>query len=568
MSLGLILLANTNARAAAQAPDFTVTTKASASRLEVVATPPAGHHINIKAPMELEDLTAKKHIKASSAQEHRTVFKLPGTQPRDLTVRLFLCDDANKYCERHEVHLKWDGKEAAAEAAGAPATKAATTSHAKVPGPAKPGKGEDGFIFNDPKAALAQAAAKHLPLLIDFFGIWCPPCNMLDEEVFSTPAFKKAAANFVKLKLDADAEVSWELKSKYRVSGYPTVILASADGEEINRIVGFRPRPEFLATLTKAWESRSQSYSQLREKADAGDTKASATIGLIHLQRKEYELAQKYLEKARDHREQLFEARIGILESATGPESTESKEKLTLLLAESVREFPDTVESIERRMKLAEAYESAKEFEKQKVQLGAVILTANLLAAQPEKLVGHDALPADLLSAAADATEKFGTPEQARLAWKHAAEEYRSQLAHLGKAKADSERGYNLELAYCLWKSGNIAAAETLYQRLELKYPREFTFYYGHARMNMELKKTLPARELASRAFEFSYGDNRLRAGQLLAQAYVAEGNPKAGLAVVHQTLASASLPDDKANRTHRYVQKLKDLEKSLSQGL
>ncbi|MBI3558299.1 MAG: thioredoxin family protein [Deltaproteobacteria bacterium] len=561
--LALSVLANSNVMAAAQAPDFTVTTEMSAGHIQVVATPPPGHHINVKAPMELEDLTRKKHIPASATNEKRTTFKLSGLEPRELTVRLFLCDDANKYCERHEVHLKWDGKAAAPEASAAPApNKTPHAQNAGAPGPAKPGKSENGFTFNDPKAALAQAAANNQPLLIDFFGIWCPPCNMLDEEVFSKPAFKKAAANFVKLKLDADAPVSWELKAKYRVSGYPTVILATSDGEEISRVVGYRPLPEFLASVSDAWQQRSQTYVQLREKADAGDAKASAKVGLIHLQRMEYELAQKYLEKSADHREQLYDARIGVLEAGL------DKEKLTQVLIEAVREFPDTVESIDRRMKLADLYEAAREIEKQKVQLGAVILTANLLALEPEKLVGHDALPADLLSVAAGATEKFGTPEQARMAWKRSAAEYRAQLARQGKAKAATERGYNIELAYCLWKSGDVAAAETLYQRLELKYPREFTFYYGHARMNLELKKLVPARELAARAFEYSYGDNRLRAGQLLAQAYVAEGNKKEGLEVVRKTLASTTLPEDKGIRTHRYVQKLKDLEASLSQGL
>ena len=312
----------------------------------------------------------------------------------------------------------------------------------------------------------------------------------------------------------------------------------------------------------KAWEARKQSYTQLREKADAGDVKACASVGLAHLQRNEYELAYKYLEKSRQNREQLYDASIGLLEAGT------DKDKLMKVLEEAVHEFPDSVDSIERRMKLAELYEAAHETEKYKVQLGAVILTANLLAAQPEKLVGHDALAADLLSTAADATEKFGTPEQARMAWKRAAEEYRAQLNRQGSAKAGAERGYNIELAYCLWKSGDIAAAETLYQRLELKYPHEFTFFYGHARMNMELKKPQPARELAAKAYEFSYGDNRLRAGQLLAQAYAAEGNKPEALAVVLKTLSSTSLPEDKNNRTHRYVAKLKDLEKSLAQGL
>ena len=86
-------------------------------------------------------------------------------------------------------------------------------------------------------------------MVIDFFGIWCPPCNELDEQVFSQKSFAHSSSRFVRLKLDVDSPISWELKSKYHVTGYPTVVFASADGDEISRIIGFRALQDFLAEM-------------------------------------------------------------------------------------------------------------------------------------------------------------------------------------------------------------------------------------------------------------------------------------------------------------------------------
>jgi protein disulfide-isomerase len=78
---------------------------------------------------------------------------------------------------------------------------------------------EDGLFGRDIDAAFRQAKKLNRPLLIDFFGTWCPPCNQLDETVFSTPKFYKKSRSFVLLKVDADDQSSWVLKDKYRING-------------------------------------------------------------------------------------------------------------------------------------------------------------------------------------------------------------------------------------------------------------------------------------------------------------------------------------------------------------
>ena len=55
------------------------------------------------------------------------------------------------------------------------------------------------------------------------------------------------AKEMVLVKINAEADSM--LKKRYRISGYPTLVLANKDGIEIDRIVGYLPADTFLKTL-------------------------------------------------------------------------------------------------------------------------------------------------------------------------------------------------------------------------------------------------------------------------------------------------------------------------------
>src|SRR5262249_29186054 len=159
----------------------------------------------------------------------------------------------------------------------------------------------------------------------------------------------------------------------------------------------YRARAEFVTDVKKAWESRAEPYTKLKGKADLGDSAAAAKVGRIHLERREYELARKYLEKAPSQREALYDARIGELES-TNQDTRET-------LGQAVGDFPESPDSIDRRMKLSEAHKSRGDAVKAKALATEAATVADKLAGQPEKLAGHDATPGDLLESAASVRE-------------------------------------------------------------------------------------------------------------------------------------------------------------------
>ena len=100
--------------------------------------------------------------------------------------------------------------------------------------------------LTDFEQAKKVAAEKNLPILAYFSGSdWCHWCIKLDEEVFSTKAFKDYVKdNFVLLLLDFPrsnplsaklTKQNKELAFKYGVSGFPTILILDKNGKELQR---------------------------------------------------------------------------------------------------------------------------------------------------------------------------------------------------------------------------------------------------------------------------------------------------------------------------------------------
>lgn len=117
------------------------------------------------------------------------------------------------------------------------------------------GAAEGAGWITDFEAAKKVAAEKKLPILMDFSGSdWCIWCQRLDSEVFTQKAFQDYAKDNLVLFL-ADFPMrsqqpeelkkqNRKLQSTYRVAGYPTVILVSAQGDELARTGYVRGGPE------------------------------------------------------------------------------------------------------------------------------------------------------------------------------------------------------------------------------------------------------------------------------------------------------------------------------------
>jgi len=84
---------------------------------------------------------------------------------------------------------------------------------------------------------LVLAASKQTPILVDFWAEWCPPCLVI------APILQKVVEEYggeVHLaKLEVDDGENMKLAGRYKVRGFPTVILFK-DGEAIGQFSGAR----------------------------------------------------------------------------------------------------------------------------------------------------------------------------------------------------------------------------------------------------------------------------------------------------------------------------------------
>ena len=84
-------------------------------------------------------------------------------------------------------------------------------------------------------------------VLVDFYADWCGPCQMMG------PALEEVATQFKEKAVVAkvNGDYSRQLVNKFRVAGYPTLVLLK-DGQEISRVEGPQSEAELTLLLETA----------------------------------------------------------------------------------------------------------------------------------------------------------------------------------------------------------------------------------------------------------------------------------------------------------------------------
>ena len=488
--------------------------------------PAAGHHFNPEAPNKCGD-------KRASSVTPR-VFRCQLVNSGRVPVVASVCDDAKTFCrqERFEIVVKGARAQAGREKSAG----------------AKPHAAPPGFLVNEPGKAITFARREKKPLFVHFYGIWCPPCNMLEESVYPTETFQKAAEGWIKLALDADAELSWAWKAKFKVGGYPTLLALDERGQEVDRAVGYRS-PEalaaFLARAEKETEPVAAAAEAVAKAAPAAEGGRRARVARWRLERAEREEALAAAGAAPEARRWALSARSELAQRADDPAAA------IAALKELTASYPDDADFVGWADELAKLDKDAGA-----ALSDAVRRSVDKWSADP-KLGEHGLVPGDLREQEAWYWEALGKADEARAAYAAGAEAYGAQ------AKA-SKRGASLEQAYCLGKAGRSAEARALYESLLGQYPDEFTFHYNYGRLLLELGEHQAALARAKDAVRSGYGDNWLRAVALEAKALKALDRKPEAAAAIDAALAESAAPKSAAVRTHRYLADLRRLRAEL----
>lgn len=107
-----------------------------------------------------------------------------------------------------------------------------------------------------------------VPVLVDFWGSWCPPCKMVEPVVDELAAEFDGKLKVCKLNVDLNPQTA----AMFNIAGAPTFILFR-EGEPIRTEVGARSKKQLLQVVEAALAPR---YAQPPIEISALDAVAKA----------------------------------------------------------------------------------------------------------------------------------------------------------------------------------------------------------------------------------------------------------------------------------------------------
>ena len=216
----------------------------------------------------------------------------------------------------------------------------------------------EGWETNIEKAKnIAKTTNKSI--LIKFTGSdWCPPCIELEKTVFATSDFTKYAEDklvLVELDYPQRKEQPAELKKqnqmlqqKYKIQGFPTVLITDSEGLPFAK-TGFQPGgPEFYSEHLDQFLAKKVLIDSAYEEADklTGDARAEKLVKALN------QIPEDLLFHYQDVMEEIYEL---------DPEDTTGFKKTQSLKA-PLKELQGSVVGLAVQGKIDEALKSVDDF--------------------------------------------------------------------------------------------------------------------------------------------------------------------------------------------------------------